>query len=112
MSGRVRNCLTLEQVPLGNAICDPASLRKLTGDSVMRHMSTPSRNVPFRTRPCEVHVNLLVPVKRRRALVAINPIKPELIEAMGAPPRRRSLKMVFPHWTIDSAMPPKTLTRG
>jgi hypothetical protein len=34
-----------------------------------------SRNVPFGPVACGVHVNLLVPVKRRRALVATNPIE-------------------------------------
>src|ERR1035441_9540388 len=34
-----------------------------------------SRNVPFCLRLCETHVILPVPVKRRRALVATNPIK-------------------------------------
>ena len=34
-----------------------------------------SRNVPFCPGLSEVHVNLRVPVKRRRALVATNPIK-------------------------------------
>jgi hypothetical protein len=34
-----------------------------------------SRNVPFCLRLCEAHVILPVPVKRRRALVATNPIK-------------------------------------
>lgn len=34
-----------------------------------------SRNVPFAVELRSVHVNLLVPVKPRRALVATNPIK-------------------------------------
>ena len=34
-----------------------------------------SRNVPFCPGPCGVRVNLLVPVKRRRAMVATNPIE-------------------------------------
>ena len=34
-----------------------------------------SRNVPFCLGLWKVHVNLRVPVKRRRALVATNPIK-------------------------------------
>ena len=34
-----------------------------------------SRNVPFCPALCEVHVILPVPVKRRRALVATNPIE-------------------------------------
>ena len=34
-----------------------------------------SRNVPFLPVLCEVHGILPVPVKRRRALVATNPIK-------------------------------------
>jgi hypothetical protein len=33
------------------------------------------RNVPFCRRLCEVHGILPVPVKRRRALVATNPIE-------------------------------------
>ena len=37
--------------------------------------SQQSRNVPFHLGLCGVRVNLRVPVKRRRALVATNPIK-------------------------------------
>jgi hypothetical protein len=37
--------------------------------------SLQSRNVLFRPGQTRVHVNLGVPVKRRRALVATNPIK-------------------------------------
>jgi hypothetical protein len=38
-------------------------------------MSRQSRNVPFCQSLWGVHVNLRVPVKRRRALLASNPIK-------------------------------------
>jgi hypothetical protein len=37
--------------------------------------SVQSRNVPFHPPPLRVRVNLRVPAKRRRALVATNPIK-------------------------------------
>ena len=37
--------------------------------------SPQSRNVAFSTRSLRVRVDLLVPVKRRRALVSTNPIK-------------------------------------
>ena len=37
--------------------------------------SVQSRNVPFAAPHLRVRVNLPVPVKRRRALVATNPIK-------------------------------------
>jgi len=48
--------------------------------------SVQSRNVLFATPRLRVRVNLRVPVKRRRAMVATNPIKgsrPELIRTMS-----------------------------
>jgi len=58
-----------------------------------------SRNVPFGRWFCIVHGILPVPVKRRRALVATNPIeesRPELIGTMGrARSSRRALEPVI-----------------
>ena len=65
--------------PLILCLFDPGRLFKLSRTTCQRKVemspSVQNRNVPFAALHLRARVNLPVPVKRRRAMVATNPIK-------------------------------------
>jgi hypothetical protein len=64
----------MQPEPITTDIANQSGPRECQGKVEMSY-PWQSRNVAFRRGYLEVRVKLLVPVKRRRALVATNPIK-------------------------------------